>query len=352
LNFLPRAWGVLTTHYANLKKYGDNTPGILNAAMRFDMNNLEPTFNLDIGRPGSSFAIEIAQKIGLPDDVLKSAKQKAGYDQVKFDKLINQLEQEKSDLKKQVQKNIEKESRLQKSVDEYESLKSFLQEREKNILEEARLKAESLFKDANKRIENTIRVIKEKQAEKTVTRKARKELEVHKQKLERKKTVSKPGITKQSGTIKAGDWAKIKGSDSYGIVREIKENDAILDIGNIRSRVKVIKLEKIKKPETENLSHPGKNTNRQDIMRNKMSSFNHVLDVRGKRAEEIQPLLEAFIDDALMLGYHELKVLHGKGDGILRDVVREQLRQHPSLISATDEHVEFGGSGITVVLLK
>ena len=138
----------------------------------------KPAFNLDIGRPGSSFAIEIAHKIGLPENVLKNAKHRAGYDQVKFDKLINQLEQEKSDLKKQIRKNIEKEDQLKNSVDKYESLKSYLQEREQNILEEARTKAEILFKEANKQIENTIRIIKEENAEKNRTRKAREELEI------------------------------------------------------------------------------------------------------------------------------------------------------------------------------
>ncbi|MFC2126265.1 Smr/MutS family protein, partial [Bacteroidota bacterium] len=140
--------------------------------------------------------------------------------------------------------------------------------------------------------------------------------------------------------------------DSFGIVKEISGKDATLEVGNIRSRVKISMLERIKKPESEKIKSMGKNTNRQDIMRSKMTSYNPVLDIRGKRAEEIQPLVEVFIDDAIMLGYHEVKVLHGKGDGILRNVVREQLRLHPSLISATDEHVERGGSGITVVSLK
>jgi DNA mismatch repair protein MutS2 len=346
-----RAWGVLTTHYANLKKYGENTPGIMNGAMRFDMNNLEPSFNLDIGRPGSSFAIEIAQKIGLPEDVLKNAKGRAGYDQVKFDKLINQLEQEKSDLKKQIKINVEKEDKLKKSVDEYETLKSYLQEKEKDILEDARIKAENLFKEANRKIENTIRIIKEEQAEKLKTQKARKDLELHKQKLARKKPPSKTRITAEPGKIKKGDWAKIKDSDSYGIIREISGKEATLEIGNIRSRVKISMLERIKKPEGLKRTGISKNTNK-DIMRSKMASFNPVLNLRGKRAEEVQPILEMFIDDALMLGYHEVKILHGKGDGILREVVREQLRSYPQLISATDEHIDRGGAGITVVHLK
>ncbi len=223
-----RAWGVLTTHYANLKKYGENTPGVINGAMRFDVNNLEPAFILDIGRPGSSFAIEIAHKIGLPDDVLRNAKHKAGYDQVKFDKLINQLEQEKSDLKKQIKNNIDKENLLKRSIDEYESLKSCLQEKEKGILEEARNKAENIFKEANKKIENTIRVIKEEKAEKIRTRIAREELERYRQKLPQKKASSKPLLKDLEGPINKGDYARIKDSESFGVVMDISGKDGLL----------------------------------------------------------------------------------------------------------------------------
>ena len=347
-----RAWGVLTTHYANLKKYGENTPGVINGAMRFDVNNLEPAFILDIGRPGSSFAIEIAHKIGLPDDVLRNAKHKAGYDQVKFDKLINQLEQEKSDLKKQIKNNIDKENLLKRSVDEYESLKSCLQEKEKGILEEARNKAENIFKEANKKIENTIRVIKEEKAEKIRTRIAREELERYRQKLPQKKASSKPLLKDLEGPINKGDYARIKDSESFGVVMDISGKDALLEIGNIRTKVKLLRLEKISKPKSGENYSKSRFTNKQEILSSKMESFNPVLDIRGKRAEEIHPILEAFIDDAIMLGSNELKILHGKGDGILRNVVREQLRQYQSVVGADDEHVERGGAGITVVTLK
>jgi DNA mismatch repair protein MutS2 len=352
---------VITTHYTNLKKYAENKEGVMNGAMRFDIKKMEPLFILDIGKPGSSFALEIAGKIGLDRKIIDQAKKNIGTTHVKFEKLIAELEEEKREFEKQKRILENKEKELKELVEEYETMKHYLDSRKDQMMREASNQASELIRQANREIEKTIRIIREKKANKEITRRARRNLrefhdhletkEQNKQEIQHNKI--SPGW--MTGPLQKNDYVQIKGTQTYGIILDLKGKTAQLAIGDLKSKVDITRLIKISAEEYKRQQDSGFRANVQTRGLNlaeKQKIFTSILDVRGKRAEEVLAILGNYLDDAMLLGKKELRILHGKGDGILREVIRNYLRETPFIDNFQDEHADRGGPGITLVTLK
>lgn len=346
------AFGVITTHYGNLKQVANKNQGLVNGAMRYDVERLEPIYQLEIGKPGSSFALEIASKIGLSKEILSYAKDHIGEERVRYDRLLTQLENEKNQYAGLLKEVKDKDKLLQTRLKEYNQLKETLELTKKRYIQEAKLEAKSLLDQTNKKIESVIREIKEGKAEKEVTKQVRQELEVFKEEIKPEKTVIKdPEIQVIGGKIEAGDWVRLKDNGAVAEVISVKNKDVEISIGDLKSNVKLSRLEKISKTEVKKelkaVERRGNyNTNE------KMMDYSSNLDLRGKRGEEILPLIQTFIDEGYMLGVKNLRIVHGKGDGILREVTRNLLRTMPQVGKMEDEHADRGGAGVTLVTLK
>jgi DNA mismatch repair protein MutS2 len=355
-----KAFGVITTHYANLKFYAENNQGVVNGAMQFDGKKLEPLYSLDMGRPGSSYAFEIAQKIGLPKAIIQKSRQHVGFDQVNYDKLLNELEIEKKHYAQQNHFMSEKEKRLNEVTLEYEKLKAFLDNEKKRILNQAKNEAKELLKSANQKIEQAIRQIKENQAEKVSTKEIRQELQnfVTELKLEKvdlslvEEDTDNEEVTIIEGIIEVGDKVRVKGQLAVAEVIAIKGKDVEIRMGELKSNIKLNRLEKVSRKEQRALKKELSAAVKGVDINEKMANFSLNLDLRGKRGEEAMVELEAFMDDALLLNQSEVRIIHGKGDGILRKLVRDILKQYKEIASLQDEHADRGGAGVTIVTLK
>jgi len=346
-----QAFGAITTHYGNLKKVADKEKGVVNAAMKFDVKRLEPMYELEIGKPGSSFALEIAGKIGLNPEMLNRAKKKAGISHVQFDRLLSELESEKNQIAKDKKSLDAKNKRLTDAIKDYEDLKKYLEKEKTKVLKDAKEEAARVIQSSNKKIEATIKAIKESKADQKRTAQAREALKDHAEKVVKTKAEkTAPQKTVDTSPIEVGDKVQLK-SGAVGEVESIKGKQVELLLGGLKSRAKLGDLVKISSKEfkktTENRVQQMTGINLND----KMASFSATLDIRGVRAEEAIGKVEYYIDEALLLGHTEVKILHGKGHGILRELVRNVLRENHKVISAKDEHVEHGGAGITVVTL-
>lgn len=343
-----QVWGVATTHYNNLKLFAEKHAGIRNAAMRFDEENLTPLYLLEIGKPGSSFALEIAEKTGLPERTLFEAKELVGKELMGFESLVRTLEKEKSELSDRVTNLEKKERELKALLSKYDSLTHELESKKKEIINKAKVEANALLRETNKEIEKTIRHIRENQAERKETLKVRKNLQELSKKVEQQPEVTKEKAV--AGVINTGDRVKIIGQDGSGVVLSVKGKNATVQFGDLKSTIAVTRLEKLGTKSTTDVSRKPVSTGIK--LHEKQAQFNPTLDIRGKRVEEVIPVLEQFLDNAILLGHGEIKILHGKGEGVLRKVVREHLRKYKQVASAADEHVDRGGDGITVVVLK
>jgi DNA mismatch repair protein MutS2 len=342
-----KVWSVATTHYYNLKLFAGQVNGIRNAAMRFDEEKLLPLYILDIGKPGSSFALEIAHSTGLPQQVLNQAKQLVGKELVGFETLVRNLEREKNQLAQKVSTLEKKEHELKTLLSKYEALTSDLEVKKKEIINRAKQEAQVLLKQTNKEIEKTIRHIRENQAQRQETTRVRKNLE------ELSKKVEQPAekIKIVPGTILAGDRVRLIGQDGSGVVVSVKGKNAVVQLGEIKTVVNTAKLEKVSGQVK--TADAKKSFSTAGIkLHEKQSLFNSTLDIRGKRVEEVVSIVDQFLDDAILLGHGEIRILHGKGEGVLRKVIRERLRAYKQIASFADEHVERGGDGITVIILK
>ncbi|PZX51479.1 endonuclease MutS2 [Algoriphagus chordae] len=346
------AYGVLTTHYGNLKQIANKNQGMVNGAMRYDVEKLEPLYQLEIGKPGSSFALEIASKIGIPKEILKYAKEQIGDERVRYDRLLTQVENEKNQYSTLLADVKAKERLLKTRLQEYNELKETMETTKKRYLQEAKQEAKQLLDQANKRIEATIREIKEGKAEKEATKLVRKDLEEFKEKVKPEKDIIKsPEIKVLAGKIAVGDWVRVKDNGAIAEVLQVKGNEVEVSIGELKSKVKLSRLEKIsqgevKKEKKAAVSRSGYNTN------DKMMDFSPNLDIRGKRGEEILFLIQTFIDEGFMLGVKDLRIVHGKGNGVLRDLTRNFLRDMSHVGHMEDEHADRGGAGVTLVTLK
>jgi DNA mismatch repair protein MutS2 len=347
------AFGLVTTHYGNLKQLASKSPGMVNGAMRFDVDRLEPLYLLEIGKPGSSFAFEIASKIGIPKEIVLHAKAQIGETRVRYDKLLLKVESEKNKYESLMAEAERKDRILAHKLKEYNSLKTTLDEQQKAILNDAKAKAKLLLDDTNRKIENTIRSIKESQANKEATKQIRKALDEHKAtiKPEKKPVERKDFIKVESGVIGTGDQVRLKDNGALAEVLEIKGKQATVTIGDLKSTVKLNRLEKISNTSLKKEKKALSKRMSFDTT-SKMANFSPNLDIRGKRGEEVFALIQNFIDDGFMLGMNDLKVIHGKGDGILKEITRSLLKESPSVAGFSDEHADKGGSGVTMVRLK
>ena len=345
------AYGIVTTHYTNLKKMADAHEGIINGAMRFDVEKLNPQYILDIGKPGSSFALEIAGSIGLPKELIQKAKKLVGHSQVKFEELVNQLEFEKNQYKEKLADVTKKEKLFDREQQDYQDLKEHLEEEKKSIINRAKREADQLINEANKEIERVIKGIKESKADKDRTRKLRKELTTHQEQVKPKKEENKRryGENTSPAELRVGDKVKIKGQESVGELVAMKGKKAEVMLGAIKSLVEISKLEPLKTSEKITYNRSGK-VKGIDYVK-KAANFSPNIDLRGNRAEEVVSKLDSLIDEAILLGVDELRIIHGKGNGVLREVVRNYLRDYSQVERIEDEHVEQGGAGVSIVKL-
>ncbi|MFD2865260.1 endonuclease MutS2 [Mucilaginibacter antarcticus] len=337
--------GMVTTHYSNLKIFAGSAEGIENASMLFNNVEMKPLYMLEVGKPGSSYAFEIAQKIGLPQQVLSLAKNKISSGQKSVDTLLVGLEREK----KEILDTRLKLDRQQRQVDtllaENEKLKSYLEENKKVLIREARDEAKNIILNANKLVENTIAEIKNSNADKVKTKDLRETLN-----KELEKNTIKPAVTKSNPLdeeIKVGDWVKLIDSETSGQVLEIVKDNVIIAIGDLRTVAKRKRVQKIAKstvPKEVRRSMSGSTSD--------MASFSPEIDVRGMRTEDALANIERLFDRAVMMSYGTLKIIHGKGDGILRKMIRQYLKKYEQVDRLEDEHADRGGDGITYVYLR
>lgn len=393
-----QAYGVITTHYQNLKHFADSHEGVANGAMLYDRHEMKALFQLAIGRPGSSFAIEIARKIGLPEEVIKEASDIVGSEYIQSDKYLQDIVRDKRYWENKRQSIHQREKDMEKTISKYESDIEEIEKSRKQILAKAKQQAEELLKESNKKIENAIREIRENQAEKEETKRIRQELDAFKQEIQeidtkenddkiarkiaqiqqRKERHAKRKAEKAQNQEKAaaalrnaqnksqaesnkelkeGDTVRIKGLTTVGKIESIAGDMATAVFGGMKTKMRLSRLEhataSTEKDKTEerkeNLASYGISKETRKTIDAHKSNFHQDLDVRGMRGDEALNAVQHFIDDAILVGMPRVRILHGKGNGILRQLIRQYVSSIPNVVHYADEHVQFGGAGITVV---
>ena len=355
-----KSFGVVTTHYANLKLLADNHPGIVNGAMLFDTRYLQPLYVMMIGKPGSSFAFEIAKKIGFPNEILDSAAEISGREHLDFDQQLQQLEIEKKEVRKKEYELKVADKLLDEVVTKYKSQLADIEKNRKTLLREASKEAQEIIDRANAKIEKTIREIKEAQAEKVRTKELREELKEMKNNLANdEKNLSKQLKAEEkeeiaNADLKVGDMVCINELEVVGELLAITETDVTIQFGDVRLRTTADKLRKISRSQAkkaqQNPSYLHKSI--MNDINEKAQHFNLTLDVRGQRGDEAVDNVAKYIDEANLLSIKEVSILHGKGNGILRKLIREYLSKQSCVLSFNDASLETGGAGITRVTLK
>ncbi|WP_367914272.1 endonuclease MutS2 [Leadbetterella sp. DM7] len=349
-----KAFGVINTHYTNLKVFADKNEGLLNGAMRFDSEELTPMFELEMGKPGNSFAFEVAQKMGLPAHIIKNAQRKLGKNQINFEKLLKELDIEKKAFAEQnalLQKQVEE---LKERAGQYTALKNFLESDKQRIISQAKEDAKKIVRDANKTIENTIRHIKENNAEKEASRRAREQVKEFAETVLQPEPEAAPKVIvqKADGPIMPGDYVRIKGQEALAQVLSLNGKDAEILLGELKSNIRLNRLEKISRKEFRSSQKESAKSMKGVDLNEKMTGFSFNLDIRGKRGEEALIEVDNLVDDAILLGYPQLRIVHGKGDGILRNLIRNHIKQYKQVGKMYDEHADRGGAGVTIVEMK
>ncbi len=396
-------FGVITTHYQNLKHFAEDHPGVVNGAMLYDRHQMQALFQLSIGQPGSSFAIEIARKTGIPEEVISDASEIVGSDYIQSDKYLQDIVRDKRYWEGKRQTIHQHEKSLEGHIQRYETNLEEIERERKQILSRAKQQAEELLAEANRRIENAIREIKEAQAEKERTREVREELQVFREQVknddtrglmseeefakklrqmeerkarkaqrkekkgEEQKAASeklaaraRENLNPENRPLAAGDNVRIKGTNSIGEIESIQGKQATVIFGGLRSKVKVEQLERSEKVKVnsekfataiDKHAHLAIQTSHMTraTMEDRRQNFHQDLDVRGMRGDEALDTVMHFIDDAILIGLSRVRILHGTGTGALRQLIRQYLGTVPNVKKAKDEHVQFGGAGITVV---
>ena len=389
------AYGIITTHYQNLKHFADTHDGVVNGAMLYDRQQMQPLFQLSIGNPGSSFAIEIARKIGLPESVIKDASDIVGSDYIQSDKYLQDIVRDKRYWENKRQAVHQREKSLEQTIARYENEVKELEQSRREILAKAKQQAEELLSGSNRIIEKTIKEIRESQAEKAETKKIREELEAFKagmkdidaaandemiarkmrQIQERKARREKRKKDRESEKLKIsnekltinnentagqanaslspGDTVRIKGLTTVGKIESIDGKMATVIFGDMRTKMRSDRLERAEKPKQEEpKAYVNVSRETRETIDNRKLNFKQDLDVRGMRGDEAITAVTYFIDDAILVGMSRVRILHGTGSGILRQLIRQYLATVPNVVSFRDEHVQFGGAGITVVDLE
>ena len=373
-------FGVVTTHYSNLKHFASSRESIINGAMLFDHQKMCPLYVLQIGKPGSSFAFEIARSIGLPEHILMTATSEVGEDHIYFDKHLREIARDKRYWENKRHRIRKAEKKLQETLETYEAELKAFEKNKKELLLQARSDAEDLLKSVNRKIEHTIKTIRETQAEKEQTRFARQALEKEKEKIMQSADSVEPIIkekleklgrekkirrvdnaakgsdkqTESSGTsgLQAGDAVRMIGQDVFGEIMEVMEQTVMVAFGNMITTVPIDNIEKVS--QSEYRDHTRLQTRISSVssrITERKMHFKPALDIRGKRVDEAIPLIQDFIDEAIMVSTSKLSILHGKGNGILRQVVRDYLHTVDVVKTYHDEHPDRGGAGVTLVEL-
>ena len=372
-----KSFGVITTHYQNLKHFANEHAGVVNGAMLYDRHEMKPLFRLSIGNPGSSFAVEIARNIGLPEDVIAEASEIVGSDYINMDKYLQDISRDKRYWERKRDEIRREKKRLEELSSKYESSLEDINRQKKEILAQAKQQAEQLLAESNARIENTIREIKEAEADKEKTRQIRKELNSFREKVgttelrdegnlrafgdtgkkekslnkKQKRKTAKPSVAelKKPDKLKPRDVVRLKGQTSTGEIMDISGKKATVAFGMIKSTIDLDKLEKVSNNQ---VKKEIKASNTRDILHERRLNFKQDIDVRGLRGDEALQAVIYFIDDALQLGISRVRILHGTGTGALRQIIRDYLGTVNGVAHFHDEHVQFGGAGITVVDLN
>ncbi len=383
-----KAWGVITTHYQNLKHFAEAHAGVVNGAMLYDRQEMRPLFQLQIGQPGSSFAIEIARKIGLPEAVIRDASEIVGSDYIQSDKYLQDIIRDKRYWEGKRQTIHQQEKQLEQAKARYDRVVAELEASRQEVLQRAKAQAEEMLRESNRKIENTIREIKESQAEREETRRIREGLtsyhqevsemdtsasdemierkvrqiqERRERKAKRKKEKAereaqaaeamKSAIEKQKEgvALQVGDTVRMKGQQSVGTIESIDGKMATAIFGGLRTRTLLNRLEHADAPKEKPLSAIPMSRMTRETIDERRQDFRQDIDVRGMRGDEALNAVMYYIDDALLMGVSRVRILHGTGNGILRQLIRQYLGTVRSVKSFRDEHVQFGGAGITVV---
>ena len=348
-----KAFGMVTTHYANLKLLADNHEGIINGAMLFDTRFMQPMYLMMTGKPGSSFAFEIAKKIGFPKQILDDAANITGDQHLKFEKQLQQLEVDKKAIRKKEQDLRIADQLLTEVVEKYKGLLAELESKKKQYLRDAAAEAQELIQKANSQIERTIKEIKEAQAEKTKTKEIRQNLEKTKEEIAQKaKEVAEAKKKEEAEVVlKVGDTVCIEEMQVVGEILSISDTDATILFDSIRLRTSPDKLRKVSRAEARKTQRRWQKGIAEDLSE-KAEHFELTLDVRGKRAEEALDIVDKYLDEAKLLSIKEVSILHGKGNGILRKLIREKLSHNHDVERFCDASLETGGTGITRVYFK
>lgn len=380
------AYGVITTHYQNLKHYAQETQGIINGAMLYDRQQMAPLYQLQIGNPGSSFAVEIARKIGIPEDVIADASEIVGKDYINSDKYLQDIVRDKRYWENKRNTIHQHEKQMEQTIERYEAEIQKLHDERKAIIAKAKEEAEELLRNSNARIEATVREIKEAQAEKEATRRIRQDFNDFKQEVKsidenameesikrqmekimrRKENKGKGKNNSGNGkgtsatiappkpktvTLEVGFWVRIKGTTTPGKIVNISGKEARVEFGSVVTNVKMDRLEPCDAPKQDKSKQAATFVSAQtrDEIRQKALNFKSDIDVRGMRGDEAVQAITYFIDDALVASVSRVRILHGTGTGILKTLIRQYLRTIPAVTDIRDEHPQFGGAGITIV---
>lgn len=391
-------YGVITTHYTNLKLYASGNTGVINGAMMFDVKNISPLFKLEIGLPGNSFAFELARKIGLPENIVKDAENRAGDEFVGIERNLRKIARNRKALDEKLERIKNTDKTLENITGKYQKELLDIQKAKKEIMEQAQREAEEIIKGANRQVENTIRTIRESQAEKKATQEARKELqdfvsvltqkkiEEQKQKddyieskirqldarkeKEKKRREQRAGIraTKtadekaeeekrlekfRNAPLQTGEKVRIKSNGMVGEVIKASSKYIVVNVGNISSKMSPDKVERITSNEfkstLKNLEKPVGAIRYDSSIAERKSNFSTEIDIRGERVNDAIEKVMHYVDDAIMLNVPSVRIIHGKGTGALREEVQKFLRSMPGVTSVKDEHIQFGGTGVTIV---
>ena len=392
------AYGVITTHYTNLKLYASANTGVMNGAMMFDVKNIAPMFKLEMGLPGNSFAFELARKMGLPENIIKDAENRAGEEFVGIERNLRKIARNRKALDEKLERIRNTDKTLENITDKYQKELQQIRSLKKDILDQARKEAEEIIKGANRQVENTIKTIKEAQAEKETTQEARKELqgfmsilaarkekeqkdkddyierkiqqidarrERQKQrKAQRADDKAQQEMREQqaeqerleafrSAPLKVGEKVRIKDNGMVGEVTKVSAKAVVVIIGNISSKMPHDKVERITSNEfksaVKEVARPMSAIKVDSSINERKLNFSTEIDVRGERLNDAVEKVTRYVDDAIMLGVSNVRIIHGKGTGVLRDELQKLLRTMPGVASVRDEHIQFGGTGVTIV---
>ena len=395
------AYGVITTHYTNLKLYASADTGVMNGAMMFDVKNIAPMFKLEMGLPGNSFAFELARKTGLPESIIKDAESRAGEEFVGIERNLRKIARNRKALDEKLERIKNTDRTLENITDKYQKELLQIKNLKKEIIDEAKKEAEAIIKGANKQVENTIKTIRESQAAKEETQEARRglqdfmsilaakkkqeqkekedyiekkirQLDARKERQKQRKAQKADAKAQQeqmelqaeqerieafrSAPLKAGEKVRVKTNGMVGEVVKVSAKAIVVTIGNISSKMPLDKVERITSNEFKNavkeVARPVSSARIDSSLTERKLNFSTELDVRGERLNDAIEKVTHYIDDALMLNVSSVRIIHGKGTGVLRDELQKLIRTMPGVASAKDEHIQFGGSGVTVVTFE